>query len=192
MKLSETVKQLSTSIVGSVFQLRLQKRIAIGTSDTSGYSETLNFLTAIDPETFRSSNFITTVNGLSYFGHLQDFANDAVANMDGGGTIKFVDQDTRLPIVDVGTINYNQGIVTLRNVVVSEYVGNVNEVYVNVQPQPLYQNISSSIVRTSDTATSSVAAVPSRNNILTLDDSESNSDANISAGLIISCRPFTQ
>ena len=191
-KLSETVKQLSTSIVGSVFQLRLQKRIAIGTSDTSGYSETLNFLTAIDPETFRSSNFITTVNGLSYFGHLQDFANDAVANMDGGGTIKFVDQDTRLPIVDVGTINYNQGIVTLRNVVVSEYVGNVNEVYVNVQPQPLYQNISSSIVRTSDTATSSVAAVPSRNNILTLDDSETNSDANISAGLIISCRPFTQ
>lgn len=191
-KISETVKQLNTSIVGSVFQIRLQKRVVIGTSDTSGYSETLNFLTAIEPETFRSSNFITTVNNLSYFGHLQDFANDVIANRDGEGTIKFVDQDTRLPIANVGTINYNQGIVTLRNVIVTEYVGNVNEVYVNVQPQPLYQNISSSIVRTAETATSSIEATPSRNNILTLDDSESNSEANISAGLIISCRPFTQ
>lgn len=191
-KISETVKQLNTSIVGSVFQIRLQKRVVIGTSDTSGYSETLNFLTAIEPETFRSSNFITTVNNLSYFGHLQDFANDVIADRDGEGTIKFVDQDTRLPIANVGTINYNQGIVTLQNVIVTEYVGNVNEVYVNVQPQPLYQNISSGIVRTAETATSSIEATPSRNNILTLDDSESNSEANISAGLIISCRPFTQ
>lgn len=191
-KLTESVKQLNTSIVGSVFQLRLQKRVAIGTSDTSGYSKTLNFLAAIHPETFRSSNFITTVNGLSYAGYLQDFANDAVVNNDGDGTIKFVDQDTRLPIVDVGTINYNQGTVTLRNVIVTEYLGSVNEVYLNVQPQPLYQNISSSIVRTADTSTNSVAAAPSRNSILTLDDSESNSDANISAGLTISCRPFTQ
>lgn len=191
-KISETVKQLNTSIVGSVFQIRLQKRVVIGTSDTSGYSETLNFLTAIEPETFRSSNFITTVNNLSYFGHLQDFANDVIADRDGEGTIKFVDQDTRLPIANVGTVNYNQGIVTLRNVIVTEYVGNVNEVYVNVQPQPLYQNISSGIVRTAETATSSIEATPSRNNILTLDDSESNSEANISAGLIISCRPFTQ
>jgi len=56
----------------------------------------------------------------------------------------------------------------------------------------LYQNISSSVVRTAESSTNSIVASPSRNNILTLDDSETNSDANISAGLTISCRPFTQ
>jgi len=191
-KLSEQVKGLNSSIIGSVFQLKLQKRVAIGTSGTSGYSTNLNFLTAIHPETFRSSNFISTVNGLSYAGYLQDFSNDTVANNEGLGTIKFVSQDTQLPIINVGTIDYSAGTVALRNVIVTEYLGNVDKLYLNVQPQSLYQNISSSVVRTAESSTNSIVASPSRNNILTLDDSETNSDANISAGLTISCRPFTQ
>jgi hypothetical protein len=191
-KLTETVKNTNTSIVSSVFKLRLQKRIPVGISTTSGYSKELNFLTAIDPETFRSSNFVTNINGLTYQGYLQDFSDDAVANDDGYGTIKFIEAQTRLPIATVGTVHYNAGLVTLQNVIVSGYLGNINELYLSVRPQPLYQNISSAVVRTSDTSAFAVAALPSRNSILTLDDSQSNSVANISAGLTISCRPFTE
>jgi hypothetical protein len=191
-KLSERVKEVNTSIVSSVFKLRLQKRIPIGVSTTSGYSQILNFLTAIDPETFRSSNFVTTINNLTYEGYLQDFANDEVANDTGKGTIKFVSKDTNTPIVTVGTIDYSQGIVILQNVIVTQYVGNLSELYLYVRPQPLYQNISSAVVRTSDISAFAVAALPSRNSILTLDDSQSNSAANISAGLVISCRPYTE
>ena len=191
-KLSEVVKTTNTSIVSSVFKLRLQKRIAVGVSTTSGYSKVLNFLTAIDPETFRSSNFRTTISGLTYEGYLQDFSDDAVANDEGYGTIKFVNAATKLPIVTVGTVHYNAGLVTLQNVIVSGYIGNLNELYLTVRPQPLYQNITSSVVRTSDVSTFSVAALPSRNSILTLDDSNSNSAANVSAGLIITCRPYTE
>jgi hypothetical protein len=191
-KLSERVKETNTSIVSSVFKMRLQKRITIGTSSTSGYSKILNFLTAIDPETFKSSNFLTTVNGLTYEGYLQDFADDEVANDEGYGTIKFISRDTNLPIINVGTIHYNAGLVTLNNVIVTEYIGNLNELYLYVRPQPLYQNISSAVVRTSDTSSFSVTALPSRNSILTLDNSQSNSAANIVPGLSISCRPYTE
>ena len=191
-KLSERVKQTNTSIVSSLFKMRLQKRIPIGLSNTSGYSKVLNFLTAIDPETFRSSNFLTTINDLTYEGYLQDFSDDAVANDDGSGTIKFISKDTNLPILTVGTVHYNTGIVTLQNVIVTEYVGNVSELYLYVRPQPLYQNISSAVVRTSDTSAFAVAALPSRNSILTLDDSQSNSAANIVPGLSISSRPYTE
>jgi len=191
-KLSERVKETNTSIVSSLFKMRLQKRISIGLSNTSGYSKVLNFLTAIDPETFRSSNFLTTINDLTYEGYLQDFSDDAVANDDGNGTIKFVDAQTRLPIATVGTVHYNAGLVTLQNVIVTEYIGNMSELYLYVRPQPLYQNISSSVVRTSDTSTFAVAALPSRNSILTLDNSQSNSAANIVPGLSISCRPYTE
>lgn len=191
-KLSERVKQTNTSIVSSLFKMRLQKRIPIGLNSTSGYSKVLNFLTAIDPETFRSSNFLTTINDLTYEGYLQDFSDDAVSNDDGSGTIKFISKDTNLPILTVGTVHYNSGIVTLQNIIVTEYVGNVSELYLYVRPQPLYQNISSAVVRTSDTSTFSVAALPSRNSILTLDVSQSNSAANIVPGLSISCRPYTE
>lgn len=191
-KIIETVKTANSSIISSLFKMRLQKRIAIGVSTSSGYSKVLNFLTAIDPETFRSSNFITTINGLTYTGYLQDFADDTVANEDGSGTIKFVNATTQLPVSTVGTVHYNTGLVTLQNVVVTQYIGNVNELYLTVRPQPLYQNISSAVVRTSDVSTFAVAALPSRNSILTLDDSQSNSTANIAAGLIISCRPYTE
>jgi len=191
-KLSERVKQTNTSIVSSLFKMRLQKRIPIGLNNTSGYSKVLNFLTAIDPETFRSSNFLTTINDLTYEGYLQDFSDDAVSNDDGSGTIKFISKDTNLPILTVGTIHYNTGIVTLQNVIVTEYVGNVSELYLYVRPQPLYQNISSAVVRTSDTSAFAVAALPSRNSILTLDNSQSNSAANIVPGLSISSRPYTE
>lgn len=187
-KLSERVKSLNTSIVSSLFKLRLQKRLSVGIG--SSYSQILNYLTAIDPETVRSSNFITTISGLRYEGYLQDYSNDAVQNESGTGKIKFVDITTGLPITDVGIVDYSAGIITLTNVVVSEYLGNLNDIYLSCRPQPLYQNITSGVVRTSDISTFAVAARPAKNSILTLDTSLSNADANVSAGLIINTKPY--
>jgi hypothetical protein len=191
-RVSERVKLLNTSVVSSLFKMRLQKRIPVGISSTSGYTATLNYLTAIDPETVRSSNFITTISGLQYNGYLQDFSDDAVQNDTGHGTIKFISRDTNTPVATVGTVHYDGGIITLNNVIVTEYLGNVDEIYLSLRPQSLYQNITSGIVRTSDVETFAVAARAARNTIITLDDSENNSVAGITPGLIISCRPFTQ
>jgi hypothetical protein len=149
-------------------------------------------LTAIDPETVRSSNFITTINGLRYNGYLQDFSDDAVQSDTGYGTIKFINRDTNTPVATVGTVHYDGGIINLNNVIVTEYLGNVNTLYLGLRPQPLYQNITSGTVRTSDVETFAVAARAAKNTIITLDNSENNSAAGITPGLVISCRPFTQ
>ena len=191
-RVSERVKLLNTSVVSSLFKMRLQKRLPIGISSTSGYTATLNYLTAIDPETIRSSNFITTISGLRYNGYLQDFSNDAVQSDTGYGTIKFVDRNTNTPVATVGTVHYDGGIITLSNVIVTEYLGNVDKLYLSLRPQPLYQNITSGTVRTSDVETFAVAARAAKNTIITLDDSQNNSTANITPGLTISCRPYTQ
>jgi hypothetical protein len=190
-KFSERVKEVNPSIVSSVFKMRLQKRIPIGISTRAGYSAQLNYLTAIDPETIRSSNFVTTISGIRHTGFLQDFSDDAISSDSGTGTIKFIDKTTNTVVATVGTVNYMEGVITLSNVVVTEYLGNVAELYLSLRPQPLYQNITSSVVRTTDNSLFAVAAQPSRSTILTLDDSVSNSDANILAGVVISSRPYT-
>lgn len=191
-RVSERVKLLNSSVVSTVFKMRLQKRISIGNSSTSGYTDTLNYLTAIDPETVRSNNFISTINGLQYNGYLQDFSDDVVQNDTGNGTIKFVNRETNEPVATVGTVNYDSGIIKLNNVIVMEYLGNEDELYLSLRPQPLFQNITSGIVRTSDVEIFAVAARAAKNTIITLDNSENNSAAGITPGLIINCRPFTQ
>lgn len=191
-RVSERVKLLNSSVVSTVFKMRLQKRISIGNSSTSGYTDTLNYLTAIDPETVRSNNFISIINGLQYNGYLQDFSDDVVQNDTGNGTIKFVNRETNEPVATVGTVNYDSGIIKLNNVIVMEYLGNEDELYLSLRPQPLFQNITSGIVRTSDVEIFAVAARAAKNTIITLDNSENNSAAGITPGLIINCRPFTQ
>lgn len=191
-RLSERVKQVNNSIIGSLFKLRLQKRLSILVNSTAGYSSTLNYLTAIDPETLRSSTFVSTINGLVYTGYIQDFSDSIVENETGTGTLKFIDSVTETPVKNVGTVDYEKGIVTLSNVNVTRYLGNVTQVYLSLRPQPLYQNITSGIVRTSDVSTFAVAALPAKNTIITLDDSASNATANILSGLVINSRPYTE
>ena len=190
-RVSERVKAVEPSIVSSLFKMRIQKRIAIVTNTKTAYSKTLNFLTAISPETFRSSNFQATISGLVYSGFLQDYSDDTTASDTGTGKIYFVDSVTRATVTQVGTINYAAGIVTLSNVNVTAYLGGVNELYLTCRPQPLYQNITSNIVRTSDTSTFAVASRPAINTIITMDDSVSDADANITSGLVFNSTPYT-
>lgn len=188
-QLSARVKTVNTSIVGSVFKMRIQKRLSI-TTGTTGYSKNLNFLTAIDPETVRSSNFTTTLGSVSYNAYLQDFSNDDVQNDTGLGVIKLINTLNNQPITTVGTVNYLTGVVTLNNLIVSGYLGNVTELYISARPQPLYQNITSSATRTAESSTFAVTATPSKNTIIVLDDSTNNITANITPGLSITCIPY--
>ena len=190
-RLTERVKDINTSIVSSVFDMELQRRISIGTSSTSGFSGNLNYLAAIDPETIKSSRFVSTISGVTYTGYLQDFSDDTVQNDTGTGTIKFINEETMLPVTNVGTVNYRTGIVSLANVNVSRYLGNVNQLYLSLRPQPLYQNITSGVVRTSDISTFAVEARPAKNTILTINNSTSNTTAGIAPGIVITSRPYS-
>jgi hypothetical protein len=189
-KLTERVKLANTSIIGSLFKMRLQRRISIVTG--TNYAGTINFLTAIDPETVRSSIFTTILNNVQYNAYLQDYSDDAIENEQGTGTLKLVNADNDVVITNVGTVNYTTGVVTISNVNINSYLGNETSLSITVRPQPLYQNVTSSQVRTADVSPYAIQAEASRNIILVLDDSESNTEAGITSGLIINALPYTE
>ena len=92
----------------------------------------------------------------------------------------------------VGTVHYDGGIITLNNVIVTEYLGNVDKLYLSLRPQPLYQNITSGITRTAEMSSYAVEATPSKNMILLLDDSANDTLADLTAGLTITALPYTE
>jgi len=191
-RVQQRVKDLNRSVVGSLFKMNLQKRLSIGAGASSAYSQVLNYLTAIDPETVVSSVFTTTVNGVEYTGYLQDFSDTAIQDDTGTGTLYFVNKEDKQKITSYGTVNYETGIVTLKEIKVTRYVGNVNKLYLNARPQPLYQNITSGLVRASDISKFAVTALPAKNTIVTLDNSLSIAEANIKPGLVINSVPFNE
>ena len=189
-RLTERIKDSSTAIISSVFKMRLQKRLSITLN--SSYSATVNMLTAIDPETIYSSNFTTRVGNRNYLGCIRDFSDDSLQNDTGTGTLKFINASTNLPVVNVGTVNYATGIITLSNLFVQSYAGNATKLHLHASPQALYQNISSSLTRTSDISEFAVLAQPAKNTIIVLDDSEVDPSAGISSGLAITALPFSE
>lgn len=189
-RLTERVKDLDTSIISSVFKMRLQKRLSITLN--SAYSATVNMLTAIDPETIYSSIFTAKIGNKTYLGNIRDYSDDALQNDNGTGTLKFVNSATNLPIATVGTVNYNTGIISLTNLLIQSYAGNATRLHLHATPQALYQNISSSLTRTSDVSEFAVEARPAKNTIIVLDDSEVDTNAGISTGLAITALPFSE
>lgn len=190
-KLTERAKAANASIISSLFKMRLQRRIEIPIG-TVPYFKTINFLTAIDPETVRSSNFVTTLNNVVYNAYLQDYSNDTVQNDTGVGTLKLINAENDEVITNVGTVNYLTGEVVINGIILTNYVGNLTQLHINVRPQPLYQNITSGITRTAEMSSYAVEATPSKNMILLLDDSANNTLADLTAGLTITALPYTE
>jgi hypothetical protein len=189
-KLTERIKELSPAIVGSVFKMRLHRRLPIIVN--SAYSDQLNMLTAIDPETINTSNFVTKIGTTNYMGYIRDFSDDILQNDSGTGTLKFINLENDAPVFDVGTVDYSTGIITINNLFVQNYLGAVNDLRVYASPQTLYQNISSSLTRTSDVSSDAVLPKPANNTIILLDDSEIDVNAGISTGIIITALPFSE
>ena len=189
-RLTERVKDSSAAIISSVFKMRLQKRLAI--TINSSYSATVNMLTAIDPETIYSSKFTTRVGTRNYSGFIRDYSDDELQNDTGTGTLKFINSATNSPVATVGTVNYATGIITINSLFVQSYLGNATKLYLHATPQALYQNITSSLTRTSDVSEFAVEARPAKNTIIVLDDSEVDSSAGISSGLVITALPFAE
>ena len=149
-------------------------------------------LTAIDPETIYTSKFVTKVGTKNYSFFIRDYSDNELQNDTGTGTLKFINSVTNLPVATVGTVNYSTGIITINNLFVQSYLGNATKLYLHAAPQALYQNITSSLTRTSDVSEFAVEARPAKNTIIVLDDSEVDSNAGISSGLVITALPFSE
>lgn len=187
-KLNDVINGASNSIVANVTKISLQIRVSA--QENQVVSKTINFLAAIEPETVRSTIFSATVNGITYPAFIQDFSDSDARRSSTNGTLKLVAVDSEQVVATVGTIDYTTGKVVLNNLPVAGFLTNSGEIRINAEPTDLSKNITSTIVRTTEISTNAVTPLASRNIIIKLDDSESDSTIQLTPGLQVSATPF--
>jgi hypothetical protein len=192
-KLVRTIDASVDCIIGSLVQMSLQKRI-LGL--TNGSLQKLNYNAGLIPNSVRSSYFITTIGGTQYVAYLRDIPSVNPPVMQGPGstgTIGLFARETDLLLdPNFGTIDYSTGKVIMNNMIITGYIGTLNDVRVNAVPQEASRNISPTI---NSTVTESIAAIyplASRNTIIKLDDSSADAAAGIAAGLTVVATPYVE
>ena len=107
----------------------------------------------------------------------------------GTGVINAIKTDGTI-IAEVGTIDYDSGTIQLPAITINALAGTETTLRIGAGLQNDNKDITTqALVRTSDTSIAAVVAKPSRNTVLTLDDSVVNSTINTNAGLVINATP---
>lgn len=187
-KLTDVIASASSAIIANVTKITLQSRIPVNSGML--LSKTVSFLASLEPETIRSTIFNTEVNGIVYTAFIQDFSDSDARKNASMGTLKLVDVVSEKVVGTVGTVNYTTGQLNISNLMVSAFLANSGEIRLNAEPTDLSKNISSTIVRTTEVSKYAVTPQASRNIIIKLDDSESNSLIQLNSGLQVSATPF--
>jgi len=185
----ESVIPNSEAIVGVLAKMRLQRRLDI----TSGLytSQTVEFLAALNPETLTSTRFNTVIATIPYEVYIQDYYDGDIISNTGTGTLKLINTaNGNIVHSNVGTIDYETGEVVLLNLWVANFFGNASDLRLTVVPQELAKNISPGIINTSEISTHAIAPLPSRNTIISLDDSEADTATQLLSGLTIKATPY--
>lgn len=191
-QLIDDIAAVNPSIVGVLADMWVQKRIVKELSFNT--TKNLRFSTSLQPETLKSTVFVSTVSGLPYDAYMRDFTTDEI-NEDTAleGTIQLLEQGTDAVLVsDLGTVNYGTGVVSFSDLNINAYLGNITDVRITAKPKNLSKNISPTVISATTESTSAVTPVPSKNIIIRLDDSEINNGIGLSAGLSVAAIPFIQ
>ena len=180
----------SESIISVNIEPYLQKRIDLTLNSPFAYEAKFN--TKVQPRELKSSYFDVELSGNTHKVYLSDTpASTVVApNYTGTGTVNFVDTDGTTIIGAAGTIDYDSGTVSLNSMTVKSLYGTDKKLKVRIKPHDSYKDITTdALIRTSDTSTAAVVAKPSRNTVLTLDDSAASSTTNTDVGVDITVTP---
>jgi len=188
-KLHDLIKETSESIIAIGITNRLQKRITPVLAAVKNYS--IQFNQRLQPRELTSSYFNITSGGSTYKVSLADVPGSTVVPplYSGTGTVNAIKSDGTI-IEAVGTIDYDSGTISIPSMTVASLYGTETKLRINAVTQRDVRDITTqALVRTSDTSTAAVVAKPSRNIVLTLDDSVTNSTINTKIGLNISATP---
>jgi len=185
-QLENRIQNTDGSILGTLIDMRLQRRIV----PMLNITENLNiyFTTPIEPNSFRSTNFKTTVNGLNYNSvYIRDLPDTTPPSRTGTGILQLINSaDGRILDANYGTISYgDSGMFTLTRLFVTELIGGASDIRFSAIPQDLGKNLTPKIIRSTASSTSAVYPYPSQNIIIAIDNSAFNSTTNTQVGLTI-------
>jgi len=190
---AQLVNRIQTSqraIVGTLIDLRLQRRIIPILNVQEAID--LYFTTAIEPNSFTSTNFITKVNGVEYTAYVRDYPDVFPPSRTGTGTLKLINTlDGTIIDENYGTINYGgSGLFKLSKLFIIGLLSGTSDVRFNALPQDLSKNLSPTIIRTTPTLSQAVYPYPSQNIVVILDDSEQNRNIGTLSGLTVTAQPI--
>ena len=188
-RLHDNIKISSDSIISVNIQNRLQKRVKPDLAVPKNY--TVKFNQKIQPRELTSTYFDITIGIVTTKVLLQDVpAAGVVAPLYGGLGIVNAVTSTGTVVGNIGTIDYDAGTVTIPSTTIKALYGTEATLRIQVTPHDSVKDITTqALIRTSDTSTAAVVAKPSRNTVLTLDDSVVNSQINSRAGTVITATP---
>lgn len=186
-RLLNKIQTSHNAIIGTLIDMRLQRRIV----PILNVRERLKFYftTAIEPNSFKSTFFTTTVAGTQYTAYVQDFPDTSPPDKTGTGTLKLINQENdQVLIADYGTIEYSgAGTVEIPDFFVTDILS--TDIRFNALPQELSKDLSPTIIRGTPETASAVYPYPSQNIIVTLDDSENNMGIGTQVGLRVTAFP---
>tara|TARA_B100002019_G_scaffold54947_3_gene47137 strand:- start:44085 stop:46277 length:2193 start_codon:yes stop_codon:yes gene_type:complete len=173
---SDSIKSLN--IVTS-----LQKRVEVELNSSKNY--TVKFNHKLNPREVSSTHFNITVGGQNHKVTLKDVPGSTVVAplYSGTGVINAVKGDGTI-ISEVGSIDYDSGTITIQSMTIAALYGTETHLRINAKTHDTVSDITTqALIRTSDTSTAAVIAKPSRNTVLALDDSITDSVINSRIGL---------
>ena len=121
-KLSAAINATTSSIFSNSIQIVMHRRIPVITGITEQY--TVYFNTQLENESFRTSNFTTTITGQQYEVYITDShvdAGDSIGNL----VMKRVVDDTI--VSTVGTIDYDAGVINIPTLLIDSLSGGQSE-----------------------------------------------------------------
>jgi hypothetical protein len=187
-KLSAAINATTKSIFSNSIQIVMHRRIPVITGVTDQY--TVYFNTQLENESFRTSNFTTTITGQQYEVYIADShvdAGDSIGNL----VMKRVADDTI--VSTVGTIDYTTGVINIPTLLIDSLSGGQSELRFYVEPFGFSPNIfTTGLTSTTENATRAVFPFSARNTVISLDASTTNSSANIIQGLTVTATGRSQ
>jgi len=174
------IQRVSSAIFSVSIDLKLHRRIGIYEAAENVLD--LVFNTEVEQNSFRSSNFFTTIGSASAKVYLTDRIDNDPLSTTGDIVARRVDTDEIL-LRNVGTINYTNGKIQIPSIFITS---TVDEFRFYVTPAGTAPDVLTvDLTRIADISTAAVFPLAARNTVLKLDDSGGNTLENISAGLIV-------
>lgn len=174
-KLSAAVNATTQSIFSNSIQITMHRRIPVFSNSVEQYTEYFN--TGLEPGTFYSTYFTTTITGQDYQVYITDNDGILALNRVSDGVVL---------LSNVGTIDYLTGTVDLPQLNIKSLSGGQTELRFYVQPSGFSPDIlTSGLSTTTEISTRAVVPFAARNTVISLDTSAANASANIPSGLIV-------
>lgn len=191
-KIHDYIKNSSPSIISVGIVIDLQQRHTFDLNVAT--TKTIEFNTKLEPRTLHTTWFNTKISSGAVQCRIIDVPSATVIapNYNGSGVLKLETLSGK-QVADIGTINYDTGKITINELTVTSYVGTPVPTFLrfNVHPHDETTDIKTQILtRITQTSTAAVVALPSRNTVLSLDDTAQNTTTGARRGLEVLVKQY--